>query len=232
MHIIDIIIFLALGAFIISRFLGFKLPKAKKQTRRRASKGARKPENILDFPKAPTAKHPAPEDVIGGEDEGTYTPKPNQKEALTGIAAIKAADPTFTQASFLKGAKTAYQFYYDAYNQKDDDALANLLAPILLNDHIETFNTLDAKGHTPQITIEKIEKATLADARLNGKTMLIDVQFTAQQTENMTTKTGKLVGGKTKSKATAKTVKSLWTFARPTNSDDPNWDVQFIQRAS
>lgn len=230
MAIVDIIIFLLVGAFIVSRFMGFKLPTAPKQPRKgrgRAgqSRGQKRAGSgdVLDFPKVPKGG----EDLtVGGEDEGTYVPLPAQE--LSGIEAIKAADPDFKTASFLKGAKAAYGFYYDRYNAKDDEALSNLLAPILLNDTIEVFNALDDKGHTPDTVIEKIEKATIADARLNGQTMLIDVQFTALQSHNMRTKTGKCVG----KEKPVKTVKSLWTFARSAADADPNWDLQMIQKAS
>ena len=227
MALIDIIIFLLIGAFVVSRFMGFKLPTAPKQRRkgRGRPKNSRSPAaDVLDFPKVPKDNEKL---VVGGEDEGSYAPLPAAKE-LTGLDAIKAADPDFKNASFLKGAKAAYGFYYKMYNAKDDEALANLLAPILLNDTIEVFNALDSKGHTPDVAITSIDKAVIADARLNGKTMLIDVQFNAKQAENMVTKTGKFVGKEKE----AKVVKSLWTFAKPVNSDDPNWDIQVIQKAS
>lgn len=220
---IDVIIILLIGGFIVSRFMGFNLPDAPKQ-KKKAGQKSRKPTraDILDFPKAPNQS----KEVAHTPAKDTSRKSFNE---LTGLAAIKATDPEFNEKDFLNGAKFAYNYYYEHYNKMDEESLSNLLSPILLNDTIEEFNALDTKGHTPEIKLAHIDKAVIADARLNGKTMLIDVQFTATQSINTRTKTNKFVGGKEKP---AKTVKSLWTFARPAGSEDPNWDVQSIQIAS
>lgn len=227
MTVLDILIVVLVGAFIISRLTGFDLPKAP----RGKQKGGKRKSTILDFPKTPSARtQDRPQDRIGGEDEGTYVARPQAAaKDLTGLAAVKAAEPGFNEKEFLAGAEAAYRYYYDQFNAKNDDALADLLAPVLLNDVVAQFNALDAKGHTPEVAVDKVDKAVIADARLNGRTMVIDVQFTATQAENMLTKTGKYVSGK---KKPMKQVKSLWTFARAVGSEDPNWDIQVIQKAS
>ncbi|HEX2859207.1 MAG TPA: TIM44-like domain-containing protein [Alphaproteobacteria bacterium] len=121
-------------------------------------------------------------------------------KGMVGLAAIRAVDPAFDEAAFLKGAREAYSFFHEKWAAKDEDALANLCAPRLLDDLSDnTFGKAPGK-------VSDIKAAKIANARLNGRTAIIDVDFDA--------------------KHGAKTVKSRWTLARAVGGQDPNWELQ------
>ncbi len=208
---IDYIVLVLLGLFVISRFFGHKLPTDMKHPVKKQKKA-----HILDFPKPPVA---SPKKVKS-------TP---QKDAsnLEGIDLIAATDPTFNEKEFLNGTKSAYEFYYASWNKKDDEALENLVSPKMLDNIVDTFNKLDEKDQHPKVEIQSLE-AEVVDARLSGRTAIVDVKFTAKQSENKVTSAGKSVG----KKVAAKIVKSIWTFARPVDSDDPNWELEQITKPS
>lgn len=121
-------------------------------------------------------------------------------KGMVGLAAIKAVDPAFDEAAFLKGARDAYGFFHEKWAANDEDALANLCAPRLLDDLSDS-----AFGKAPG-KVSDIKTAKIAGARLNGRTAIIDVDFEARH------------GGKT--------LKSQWTLARAVGGMDPNWELQ------
>jgi predicted lipid-binding transport protein (Tim44 family) len=204
MSVIDLIIVLAVGAFIASRFFSHKLPKELTGK----SKPKRKTQ-VVDFPTAPALE--------------TVDKEPPM------LAKIREADRQFTTAGFLDGARKAYFYYYEKWNTKDDEALANLVSPGLSNGLIEKLNALDKKKQRPLVDVKEITAVDIVDVRLSGQTAIIDVQFTAKQSENTVhEETGKVVGAR----KSAKMVKSVWTFARSLKSDDPNWEVEAITKPS
>jgi predicted lipid-binding transport protein (Tim44 family) len=205
MSVLDLIVVLAVGGFIVSRFFSHKLPKdlGKKSRPKRKTR-------VVDFPTAPAV-----------EDAG------NAESPV--LAKIREVDRQFTTAAFLEGAKKAYLYYYEKWNTKDDEALANLVSPNLLNGLVEKLNILDKKKQRPLVDVKEIVAVDIVDARLSGQTAIVDVQFTAKQSENTADeKTGKVVG----TRKNAKILKSVWTFARSLKSDDPNWEVEAITKPS
>jgi predicted lipid-binding transport protein (Tim44 family) len=73
---------------------------------------------------------------------------------------------------------------------------------------------LDDNRMREAIHIDDIEDARILDARVHGKTAVIDVEFTSQEREG---------------KSAARTVKRIWVLARPLASEDPNWELQDIK---
>ena len=215
MTLLDLIVLVIVGVFIYTRFFGHKLPKdLQKKAKKSASK--MKAGQILDFPKE-TVEKAAPKPKKPKVDLSQYE----------GIDQVKAADNSFSEHAFLKGAKTAYEFYYDAWNRKDDEALANFLSPQLMDDAVETFNEMDKKGQSPKIEVSRVS-GEVVDGRVHGRTAIVDVKFTAEQSENIVDDKEKVVG----KKKPAKEVVTIWTFARIVDADDPNWELEKISRPS
>lgn len=213
MTLFDLLFLVIVGVFIFSRFFSHKLPKDLKK------KGKKHHARVLDFPKTP-------------DQAAKPKPKPAAKKVdwshLSGLDQVKAADPKFNDKEFLKGAQGAYEFYYDVWNKKDDEALANLCSPKLMDSLVEKLDALDAKDQSPQVEIKRIVSTKIADARMSGRTAIIDVTFVAEQSENTVSSTGKIVG----KQKPAKEVTTIWTLARPIDADDPNWVLESIAKPS
>lgn len=215
---VELLIIVAVGYFIYHQFSKHDLPKSKKGSKRSSSSKTRSRSDksrILDFPKQ----------TASAVKTSVKPRKQHSKDYahLSGIAQIKAADTAFNEKDFLKGAQTAYTYYYKAWNKKDDKTLANFLGAKLLDDTIRAFNKLDEEQHSPYVEITNLD-ATIVDGRVVGRTALVDVKFTATQSDNMLNAAGKTI----EPKAGAKEVTTIWTLARVIDSDDPNWSLEAI----
>ncbi|MDD9912819.1 MAG: Tim44/TimA family putative adaptor protein [Alphaproteobacteria bacterium] len=202
MPVIDLIIIILIGFFVFTRFFGQKLPIDKQLKQAKKIAGAR----VVDFPKTPQPE----------KDDGK----------IAGLADLKQADPSFREKDFLAGAKKAYQFFYKSWNEKDDEKLANLVSPNLLDQLIADLNEMDEKKQSPAVKIESINTVKILEARLHGKSALIDVQFTVKQSENTMKEGGSFVG----KEKPIKEIKTVWTFARALTAEDPNWELESISK--
>ena len=211
MALIDLIITVALVYFIATRFLGYKLPfdKNLKNKKKKSSKrhGVPKTAQIVSF-----------EPPVAIEDDGK----------VPGLAKVKAAMPDFNEKDFLEGAKKAYRYYHTKRNAMDAAALEPLLAPHVLDAVVTDMEELEEKNQTCATDVKTIEAVDLIEAKLNGRTALIQAQFTATQAENIMDADGKIIPPVKR----AKTVKTIWTFAKPIDADDPNWDVTEIEKVN
>lgn len=228
MGLIDIIVLALVLAFVVSRFTKFKLPKDPRDTATRRSDLERlrgRPlvrddePNVVDITPVTESKTVGKTaDKAAGQPEAPKAPrKPSLKElqeqakGLSGMAKIKVLEPGFDEAAFLEGAKGAYTYFNTRWNARDEDGLHNLCAPGLFDRLVPELH--DDKTWQP-ITIDEITNATVAGARVHGKTVVMDVDFTAVEREG---------------KGAPVTRTSRWVLARPLASEDPNWELQDIK---
>lgn len=215
MAILDFILLVFLAVFIFSRFFGYKLPKQKPtlfddiNKRQNAGKGAAQ-RQVVDFPKSPEAslKDITPTPSYDEEEEEDYAqPEQPEQQKLSGIAALKKADPSFKEKDFIDGAKQAFGLYYTAVAQKDMDTLEALLSPPLFAEISEKI-----ENGVEHFTVAKPPKAEIVDVKLHGRTALVDVKYTAE----LDTPTKK------------QQHTSVWTWVKPITTDDPNWELDKI----
>lgn len=209
---LDIVFLVVLAIFIISRFMGHQLPKDDKKTNKKVVKFPVSTAEI-EAQKAEEVK-PAPKVVLSEKD----------RKNLSGIELIKKADRDFNEKDFLSGAELAYQMYYDAINEMDEDTLENMVAPRKFDEIMESIETLESEGKKRLVKIEEVTSIEVLDAKLHGRTAIVDVKYTAQQTdviENIDTKADDI-------KSDAKEVTTVWTWARSVDSDDLNWELESI----
>lgn len=213
MGLIDIVVIVLVVVAIASRFTKFKLPRdTRDKAARRGDLDALRGRPLLrdDVPK-----------VVDITQQAEATPvkprKPSQKEmmdaakGLTGMAKIKALEPGFDEAVFLDGAKSAYTYFYTTWNARDQVGLDNLCAPKLY-DRLMTELHDDAIWQPVQV--DAITSAEVVNARVHGRTVVMEVDFEAVQREG---------------NASARTMRSRWVLARPLGSEDPNWELQDIK---
>lgn len=200
---VDVLVVLVIGAFVVSRFFSHRLPTDPKdgksgwgQLGKDLSQRVQEAAKTIDTVAVP--KKPAKTAGIEGFDE----------------------------AAFLDGAKAAYRYYYARWNAKDEDGLAKLCSPELMDILNAELNKLDKRGVSPLVVVNRLD-AVLGKVSTKAKTAVAEVVFDAVQTEDevgddkpKVTKTGQ-----------QRHVRTKWTFARPITSDDPNWDVVGINPA-
>lgn len=217
MYWLDILIILGIGAFVASRFFGYRLPKD--NTPKDSRHGW---QELLDKLQPPNPHEPAERRTGGIPPETRPEKAPKQpkasKVAAGPLAPLQAADPSFDEASFLEGAAAAYHYFYERLNALDAEGLDNLCGPQLMAElelQLEGYRESDT---TPNVQVRDVTPRITA-TRVTGRTAIVTVQFTALQAE------GPATGGKP---TAARTLKQTWVFARAVGSADPNWELQSI----
>ncbi len=142
--------------------------------------------------------------------------------AWAGLDAIAAADPNFAIGPFAAGAKAAYEMIITAFAGGNRQVLRNLLSPEVYQGFAVALDEREKRGHKLSTTFVSIDKLTIAEAMLEGRTAKIKVNFTSQMTNATHDASGTVVEGDPD-----KVVKvdDIWTFGRDTGSRDPNWKL-------
>ena len=139
-----------------------------------------------------------------------------------GVRAILAADPQFDVARFLEGAKGAYRMILEAFWKGDEETLGWLVEDDVRHGFAEAIAARGEAGHVLDNRLVAIERATIADASVEGKTARITVRFDADIAAVTRDQDGNVVAG---SLSDAVETHDVWTFARNLRSDDPNWKL-------
>jgi predicted lipid-binding transport protein (Tim44 family) len=90
---------------------------------------------------------------------------PDDGVSLTGLAAVKAIDPSFDVGHFLSGAKQAYEMTVKAFAAADRPTLRNLLAPQVMASFDTAIAEREEQGitetveflHPPRADLEKAD---------------------------------------------------------------------------
>ena len=100
----------------------------------------------------------------------------------------------------------------------------SVLQPLLAKDVFESFSAAIAareqRGHKVETTFVALGKVLIADAQMRGRTAQVSTKFNSQMITVTRDREGAVVDGSTDQVAD---VSDLWTFARDTESRDPNW---------
>lgn len=156
-----------------------------------------------------------PERLVDAVDEGVE---------LTGLAAVKAKDPSFDLNRFLAGAKGAYEMIVKAFAEGDKATLRNLLAPAVLSGFDAAIDQRAADGRTETVEFFHAPRADLEKAEVtSGDLAHITVRFLAE----FRSRTRGPEGEGVDDRRTAE----LWTFERRLKSRDPNWTLVHVDAA-
>jgi predicted lipid-binding transport protein (Tim44 family) len=215
LFLIDIIIFGMIAAFLVFRL--------RNVLGRRTGHQGERHNPYADKPAGPSSETPA--------DKGNVVQLPDRKglaptvdvvseEAAGGLTQIKIADPTFDEAEFVNGAEMAFGMIVDAYANGDTATLRPLLADDLYDDFSNAIRARIAEGQTLETRIEVMKSVEIADARLEGSAAYVTIRYVTDQINVTRDEDGNIVDGDA---AHPTEVVDLWTYARNTSSDDPNW---------
>lgn len=143
---------------------------------------------------------------------------------LTGLAAVKAGDPTFDINEFLAGARHAYQMIVQAFATHDRAQLRTLLAPKILADFEAAIDQREAEGRSETVEFLQPPRADLESAEVaTGDLAILAVRFLAEFRSRTKGPEGEAVDDR----RTAE----IWTFERRLKSTDPNWTLVHVDAA-
>lgn len=219
-QIFDILLLAAIGGFLavrLWRILG-----------RRTGNEQRRDPMWTRPPAAPPAPRPpgatakvVPLPPRGPVIEGIATPVPgNAPAGRNGIAALRAADPSFEEQHFLTGARAAFQIIVNSFAAGDEAALRPLLSDEVFHSFAQAIDARRAARERLETNLIALKSADIAEAAIDGDHGLVTVKFVSDQTNVVRGDDGTVHDGDPEH-VVEKT--DLWTFARRLRSPDPNW---------
>jgi len=164
-------------------------------------------------------------EIPGSEPESVQPWKgiaPEGSALASGLDAIHEHDASFTGQDFLKGARAAYEMIVTAFAQGDTRTLKGLLAKDVYDDFTHVIGERQKRGETVESRFVSLDEAVIQDAGLQGQTAHVTVRFTSKLVTATRDKDGEVVDG---NPDTVTEVHDVWTFARETASNDPNWKL-------
>ena len=143
---------------------------------------------------------------------------------LTGLAAVKAQDPSFDMNQFLAGAKGAYEMVVKAYAEGDKATLQNLLSQPVFESFAAAIDQSVAEGRSESVEFLQAPRADVERAEVvSGDLARLTVRFLAEFRSRSRGPEGEAVDDR----RTAE----LWTFERRLKSRDPNWTLVHVDAA-
>lgn len=203
MQVLELIIFAGLAAIVLYQLYSVLGRRVGRQPEDRAA------AETAPGPMRPVDRAPEP------YDDGV---------ALTGLAAVKALDPSFDVGHFLSGAKQAYEMIVRAFAEGDRETLKNLLAPGVLASFETAIDQREAEGRTESVEFFHSPRADLEKAEVGpGDLGRVTVRFLAEFRSRSKGPEGEAVDDR----RTAE----LWTFERNLKGRDPNWALIHVDAA-
>lgn len=211
--------FQVLEIILFAGVAGFLLFRLRSVLGRRTGNERRRVDPRIDPFAAPAPKPApvAPQPII---DQAASDTIRQATAGLKGIAALKAADPSFDDAAFLRGARSAFEIILRAFAAADEAALAPLLSKDVLAAFTEAIRARQAAHETHQTTLAALKDIAVVDANVEGTTGFVTVKFVSDQINVTRDSSGKVVDGDPQA-VVEKT--DFWTFSRGLRSRDPNW---------
>jgi len=209
--IVEIVILAMIAAFLGLRLYSVLGRRAEHEEEMVTSRFERA-EDMQSQPLAPANSSETPRndsDLVG------FTPAIEK-----GLREISAADRRFDLLSFLEGAKGAYEMVLEAFWRGDREELRELCDDSVYASFAAAIDAREEAGETLENRLVRIEDTTVHSAFLEGRTARIAVRFVADIAAVTRDKNGNMIAG---SLDDAIESRDIWTFARDTGSNAPDW---------
>jgi predicted lipid-binding transport protein (Tim44 family) len=206
----DIILFAMVAAFLVLRLRSVLGRRTGNERRRElfVRRPRPAPQNGPDrvdtsaAPVGPALSGPSPDGVAGGLNQ------------------IRRIEPSFDPGHFLGGARVAFDMIVSAFAKGDKTALQPLLSEEVFQQFASAIDERNAAKEVLETRILRLDGADIIEAELLGRTAQISVKLVSQQINVTRAMDGSIVDGDPEH-SNEKT--DYWTFARDTQSDNPNW---------
>ena len=139
-----------------------------------------------------------------------------------GLEAIAGSDAGFSPQAFLNGAGKAYEMIVTAFANGDRKMLKNLLAPDVYESFTGAIGSREARKESVETTFVSLDRSTMEDAQYKSPTAQITVRFLAKLISVTRGADNSIIDG---SAEKIVDMVDIWTFARDSNSRDPNWKL-------
>lgn len=211
-QMIELLILFAIAAFVLFRL------KSVIGTRT----GYEAPPDYLSRQRAPGAARPAPVGKVEAEEEQTGLSRPVPEHALGALAGMRAAEPGFSLAGFVEGARGAYEMILMAYEHGERETLRDLLAADVREAFEASIAEREAKGLKVEARFIGVRDVRLEAASFHPETgeAEITLRFVGEMITAVRDPEGRIVEGDPNE---VRRQTDVWTFARRMGGRDPNW---------
>lgn len=193
----------------------------REKQKRQAKEDGPAADNVVKLPTRPQNENADPDAKDPRLAQIDKIAKPRTK-INKGLKEILAADPGFNPKEFMAGADMAYEMIVDAFAQGDTKSLSNLLSSEVYEGFKSVIDDRESRGETVKSTFIGIDESEVHSAAVKSHEAHITIKFISQIVSATLDKDGVVIEGDEKDIAR---VKDIWTFARDTRSNDPNWKL-------
>jgi predicted lipid-binding transport protein (Tim44 family) len=142
--------------------------------------------------------------------------------SAAGLARIVQADPSFDEAHFLAGTRSAFEMIVHAFAAGDASALRPLLSDEVFANFNGAIEERRKAGHTHSTTLVGIRSVEILEADVQGKNAMVTVKIVSDQINATQDTQSRIVEGDA---SAVVPITDIWTFSRNTRSRDPNWTL-------
>lgn len=162
--------------------------------------------------------------IEGGPDRDITDHVAEGSPAAQALAAMKGAEPSFSVATFLSGARGAYEMILMAFDKGDLDSIRPFIGADVEHSFGEAIESRREQGLTIESKFVGMRELALHDATYNPATREaeVSVRFVGELNSVIRNRIGEIVEG---SPTEIKRQRDVWTFARRMGADDPNWQL-------
>ena len=139
-----------------------------------------------------------------------------------GIAAVQAADRSFSEKQFLQGAAAAFEMILKAYADGDLAQLKRLLSYDLLQSFTESIQQRQRDEESLTIVIDDMKAVSILNAQVFDNVAAITVHFHSVQTRTLVNDQGDVIDDEDVGQ---REIVDIWTFERDLTLNDPNWKL-------
>lgn len=133
---------------------------------------------------------------------------------------IQKIDHSFSPATFLDGARAAYEMIVTGFAAGDKKSLKNLLSKEVFQGFAAVIDDRKKQGAEMTTQFIGIDFADIVKAELEGTRALLTVKFVSELVSVVRDKSGKVLEGDA---TETQRITDIWTFERDLSSRDPNW---------
>jgi predicted lipid-binding transport protein (Tim44 family) len=200
-----------------------RIDRVKERERARAEAAAQARDKVVTLPRRPRdevveAPPAAPAPDVEARIRSTIT-DPAMADSLI---AVYRADPSFNPEDFISGARQAYEMIVTAFAEGNRKVLKGLLSNDVFDGFASAINDRETRGEQIDQSFVGINKAEIVEAEVTSGMAQVTVKFVSELISATRDRAGTVIAGDPKR---IKEVVDVWTFARETNSRDPNWKL-------
>lgn len=212
---IDIVFFAMVALFLVLRL---RSVLGKRTGNERPANERRQPDPLSPTPTLPGRKDS--DNVISLPDRGGARDTAAGSPLEAGLAEVRAADRNFNDREFVGGARQAFEMILGAFAQGDVKTLRGLLSDEVYANFANEIERREKAGEKLESSIQRMRSVDIVDAKLQGSEAMVTVKFVTDQVNVLRDAKGEPLPEQS---TAAYEVVDLWTFARDTRTNDPNW---------